>query len=1318
MVAIRMSAKKSAKKRQQIPKRRTFNSSATVAIATHAAFDRAFRKKRYLEALNIAEQLVDANPQNPSAWESLANTLGRLDRINEAAEAMQNALLRMKAEDQNASLKHAQYVLLAGRADEAASALEILLDQHPKNIMALVWLSRAYLALGKNKEALEKSDIALEIDENFIEALIWRSRILDKLKRPSEAASNLNKIKRLEPKRVGVNNHLADIALREGDYKSAEALFKEELSIDPTNSQVLSNVYVARHYNPDYSLEDLSRLAVEWQQKHAKNSPVGRAKTQPKPGKRLKIGLLSGGFRMHPVGQMIFPALKHLDPHKFELVVYSTHQASDKLTEKIKSVTHFWNNISGLNPEELNQKIRDDHIDILIDMNGAGDGSRYLAISKEPAPLIIKWVGSLINTTGLSCIDYLLTDSIETPEGVDELYTEKLIRMPDDYICYHIPEHAPKVTGLPALKNGHITFGCLNNPAKLSQPLLKEWAALLKEIPDSKLLLRGVQFEGEAFCEKITNIFASHGIESDRLILEGPADHHNFMATYQRIDIALDTWPYSGGLTTCEALLMGVPVVTHTGPTFAGRHTATHLANAGLPELITDNWDDFRRRAKELAGDLPNLAVIRAALRTILSESPVCDGPRFSKNLTVALRAIWQRHCEGKVPEALTMDKEGLVQFEDEDEPVVLGSDEKTSDQVADWFLDEPVIVVDNAALMHKHPRFRELLQSGNVAIMSFDPGSQYTKQTEELKVLGELHYHPHALLGDGSQQTLYVTLNPKKTGTLKPLSSHELPERRRHDLQLLTELPIDSLRLDDIQGLPSVDILLLDDVNDAMAVLENGSDYLKDTLAIQVNVSFQSTHEKQCNLGQFQNWAKKNGFQFYTLKNLEYHNYATGETCDHHSEVGELVSGEALFLPSRERLEGLHENDKKKLAFYLDAACQMKGMAGAILKMSIERNRLSYDRKNIVAKVRKSKKRFIHICFNNMHVQPLVDILGDGRSIEGYDNTIYIGRNRSIPGYDVDISCNSQALFFDVEAQLSKVISDCLDNDVVGVFFHGMFFPWQKRIAKEISSNKKLCWVIWGGDIYRQKKHDSEMLQIVDSIDCIATVTSSDYYIYQKVFGNKPHFQFSYKLPFDNADIERPLKKEKLIIVGNSGDPENRHADVIRELSKKKDILNYKIIIPFSYNASSDYLRKVKDYVEKCGLSDNTEFLTDFIDKENYFSLISRAEVLVTAHERSQAGATINAAIFYGTNVVLKKYIAYDGAQIKNPMWTRIEDMKIEVVDYLGFKQISRLSALSVKNKESVIMDRKGLISSRGEEKVKENLENLMSYMCGGVEK
>ncbi len=352
----------------------------------------------------------------------------------------------------------------------------------------------------------------------------------------------------------------------------------------------------------------------------------------------------------------------------------------------------------------------------------------------------------------------------------------------------------------------------------------------MHEVPSSKLLLRGIQFEGDAFCQRTIARFAEFDIGAERLLLEGPAKHKEFLETYQRIDIALDTWPYSGGLTTCEALAMGVPVVTCVGPTFAGRHSATHLANAGLPELVTDNWDDFRKRARELATDLPNLAVIRAALRTILKESPVCDGARFAKNFTKAMRGIWQRHCEGKAPAALTFNKEGEAWFADEAAPIELVEVEvrpESQKTLLDWKLEDTITVIDNGTLFARHPDFSTWMATGNFAIISFDPGSLLTKQSKQLKELGEWHHYPHATLGDGQDATLYATLEPELTGTLKPLEARQTQDQE-DPLRVLSTLPISTVPLNAVDGLPGVDLMVLDHLNDTLAILNNSDKYLK----------------------------------------------------------------------------------------------------------------------------------------------------------------------------------------------------------------------------------------------------------------------------------------------------------------------------------------------------------------------------------------------------------------------------------------------------------------------------------------------------------
>lgn len=912
-------AKKNAHRRSNF---RASQVDVALPAAQREAFNTAFQREDYSQALRLAEGMVQHYSEVAAAHELHANVLGRLGRFSEASEAMAKVLKLSKTPSVAQQLKLAQYQVLAGKAELAVAALEGVVQAESTDLTALIWLSRAYHHLGNNRQALEVNDQAFALGARNEEVLLWRARILDQLKHHDDALETLNRLLTVNPKRIGVHNHIATLCVKEGDYKKAEEHFEKELELDPTNGQVHSNLLMSAHYNPDYSVTDILSQVLEWERRFAKTSQLGRASTLKDPKKRLRIGLLSGGFRVHPVGQMILPALQHLSSEQFELVAYSTNQFSDKLTRDIQQVVHRWQVVEGLSDAQLDQKIREDGVDILIDMNGAGEGSRYDTLTREPAPIIVKWVGNLINTTGLSCVDYLLSDCIETPQGIDELYTEKLIRLPDDYICYLIPDHAPPCNALPALSNGYITFGCLNNPAKLSSSLLAEWAKLLNEIPRSKLLLRGIQFDSARYRDKITSILVGHGVAADRLILEGPAHHQEFMATYQRIDIALDTWPYSGGLTTCEALMMGVPVVTRVGPTFAGRHSATHLVNAGLPELVTDDWEEFRKRAKELASDLPNLAVIRAALRTILTESPICDGPRFANHLTKALRAIWQRHCKGQPPEALSFNKAGEHWFENDGkllEFIEASNQETLTGNGFEWQLDEPVTIIDNAAVIPRHPGYLQWVSKGNLAVISFDPASLLNNGIEELQQHGELHHYPHVVLGNGQPTILYAAVEAEKSSTLTPLPEEQQPEFLRANTKTLVELPINTIRLDDIEGIPSVDMLVLDDHHDAMKVLENGEKTLKNTLLLQVRVAFQRTHERQPDLAEVQCWATRNGFRFHTLQNLQYHSHSTKEIpVEQLKESRELVSADALFLPNQERGAELTAIQDAKLSYLL----------------------------------------------------------------------------------------------------------------------------------------------------------------------------------------------------------------------------------------------------------------------------------------------------------------------------------------------------------------------------------------------------------------
>src|SRR5690606_15465371 len=289
--------------------------------------------------------------------------------------------------------------------------------------------------------------------------------------------------------------------------------------------------------------------------------------------RRLRIGMISGGFSAHPVGRMSTHGLMHVKRDQIEFYAYSTSRRSDHITEKIKNVCSKWVVVDQLTDKELDALIREDEIDILFDLSGYNDNSRMTAIMMEPAPIIVKWVGGLIRSTGVDAIDYLLSDRIQTPPDVDALYTEKLSRLPDDYICFEPAPYTPPANDLPAKINGYVAFGCFNNASKINNVLLENWAKILGQVQQARLFLKSHAFSSTDLQERVVEFFEQRGITKDRIRLEGASPHRQLLACYNDVDIALDPWPYSGGLTTCEALVMGVPVITMPGPTFAGRHS-------------------------------------------------------------------------------------------------------------------------------------------------------------------------------------------------------------------------------------------------------------------------------------------------------------------------------------------------------------------------------------------------------------------------------------------------------------------------------------------------------------------------------------------------------------------------------------------------------------------------------------------------------------------------------------------------------------------------------------------------------------------------
>ncbi|EPC03561.1 hypothetical protein L861_18675 [Litchfieldella anticariensis FP35 = DSM 16096] len=885
-------------------------------------------------SLEQAKAVTERQPANVDAWKILGAHLSDADRLQEAKEALEKACqLDTRDCETLALLGQVEYKL--GYADRALEFLSRAVEVNRDYARAHHYLGYIYHNSAQQDKALYHCEIADRLQPNVYETLNTKGNVLVALSRQREAVDVFRKAISLRPKSYYAWNNLANAEKDLGRLNEALSNYEKASCLAPEYPGPFSNIITTSHYLPDIKKEEITKLCKKWNKLFGLAN-VNRPETSKYKGKCLRIGLISDGFRGHPVGRMVTSAVEEIVKGPIEFYFYSTSSASDYLTTRLQKISSSWAFVEQLNDSELADKIRRDEIDILIDMAGHNAGNRMLTMAMQPAPLLVKWVGGLINTTGIEAIDYLITDSVETPPGCDTEYVENLIRMPDDYICYDPPHaYTPDVVDLPANRNGYLTFGCFNNAIKINEVLLKHWVDILVNIPNARLYLKSHQYSNSEVAEKITSFLEGEGIAHERVLIEGPSSHAELLQCYNNVDIALDPWPYSGGLTTCEALLMGVPVITYPGPTFAGRHSASHLINAGLPELVANNWEHYKQLAVDLASDLESLSVIRRNLRSQLKSSPVCDAPRFAKHFTTVMRAIWQRYCEDKAPAALTFNKEGEAWFEGESQPVeivnaeLLLESEKEND--FQWKFSGKIIALDNGAKLLQDSGFDGLRALDTFAVVGFDPVSRISNP-QRFEGSEDVQLFPHAVLGNGQPATLYACLSPEMGSTLHPLPPEQLPEEKRPGAQVLTTLPINTITLDSIEGLQSLDWLILDDLSDSMVVLEHGEKALRETLLIQARVAFQPTHERQPNLTEISHWMSRHGFRFYRLNDLAHRSHLPVRDDLQGYQATELESADALFLPSHERLAKLDDNQKTKLAFLLHTIYSVKDITYSLI--------------------------------------------------------------------------------------------------------------------------------------------------------------------------------------------------------------------------------------------------------------------------------------------------------------------------------------------------------------------------------------------------
>jgi len=494
-------------------------------------------------------------------------------------------------------------------------------------------------------EAEEQFRMVLEYDPDNDKALSFLASILITKDQNAEAERICARVKQLNP--FNSQNYLnyGNLMLAYGRPDEAADNFQAGLNIQ--RSDALHSSYLfAMNLLPRFNQKDIFEESENWCRPLLKSGGLNKKcfLNNPEPGRKLRIGYVSGDFKLHPVTYYLKPVLANHNKNCFEIYLYNTFPMSDDVTESLVVFADVVRDISSISDLRAEALVRNDGIDILVDLAGHTGFNRLGLFARKPAPVQVTWLG-YFNTTGLNTIDYLISDPITIPDGEECSFSEKVYKLPDCRFCYLPMPYTPRVAVLPALRNGYVTFGSFNGIHKITSDVVRLWAEVLNAVQNSKILLKSKSFQDEEVKKDFVRKFASHGISSDRIIFRALSAHFVMLQEYGDIDIALDTFPYNGGATTCEALWMGVPVVTLEGQTPISRQSKAFLHTIGCQEWVASSPESYVEIASLLASDRKSLSEKRSNLRQLMANSPLCDSAMFTLHLENAYRHMWQTWC-------------------------------------------------------------------------------------------------------------------------------------------------------------------------------------------------------------------------------------------------------------------------------------------------------------------------------------------------------------------------------------------------------------------------------------------------------------------------------------------------------------------------------------------------------------------------------------------------------------------------------------------------------------------------------------------------
>ncbi|XP_073266108.1 probable UDP-N-acetylglucosamine--peptide N-acetylglucosaminyltransferase SPINDLY [Populus alba] len=504
-------------------------------------------------------------------------------------------------------------------------------------------------------KAVECYQATLSIKPNFSQSLNNLGVVYTVQGKMDAAASMIEKAIMANPTYAEAYNNLGVLYRDVGNITMAISAYEQCLEIDPDSRNAGQNRLLAMNYINEGHDDKLFQAHREWGRRFMRLYPQHTSWDNPKvPERPLVIGYVSPDYFTHSVSYFIEAPLVYHDYANYMVVVYSAVVKSDAKTnrfrEKVLKKGGMWRDIYGIDEKKVASMVREDKVDILVELTGHTANNKLGMMACRPAPVQVTWIG-YPNTTGLPTIDYRITDSFTDPPHTKQKHVEELVRLPECFLCYIPSPEAGPVTPTPALSNGFITFGSFNNLAKITPKVLQVWARILCAVPNSRLVVKCKPFGCDSVRQRFLTVLEQLGLEPLRVdLLPLILLNHDHMQAYSLMDISLDTFPYAGTTTTCESLYMGVPCITMAGAVHAHNVGVSLLSKVGLGHLVAKNEEEYVQLALQLASDISALSNLRMSLRELMSKSPVCDGPNFTLGLETTYRNMWHRYCKGDVP--------------------------------------------------------------------------------------------------------------------------------------------------------------------------------------------------------------------------------------------------------------------------------------------------------------------------------------------------------------------------------------------------------------------------------------------------------------------------------------------------------------------------------------------------------------------------------------------------------------------------------------------------------------------------------------------